>query len=116
MNPNMLNRRSMLTGGTFISLSTLLAACVPHDITTAGDGSTASGTPATNSSPSSSAGNGEYRKPQYSQANKSSMQKRASSSAGEARERSLHGSTRSKGSSQSQTKSQSQSKSKGMSR
>lgn len=60
-------------------------------------------------------GNGEYRKP-YSQANKSSMQKRASSSAGEARERSLHGSTRSKGSSQSQTKSQSQSKSKGMSR
>lgn len=30
-------------------------------------------------------GNGEYRKPQYSQANKSSMQKRASSSAGEAR-------------------------------
>lgn len=36
-------------------------------------------------------GNGEYRKPQYSQANKSSMQKRASSSAGEARERSLHG-------------------------
>ena len=66
MNPNMLNRRSMLTGGTLISLSTLLAACVPHDITTAGDGSTASGKPATNSSPSSSAGNNagndEYRK------------------------------------------------------
>ena len=66
MNPNTLNRRSMLTGGTLISLSTLLAACVPHDITTAGDGSTASGTPATNSSSSSSAGNnvgnGEYRK------------------------------------------------------
>ena len=70
MNPNMLNRRSILTGGTLISLSTLLAACVPHDITTAGDGSTASGTPATNSSSSSSAGNnasnntstGEYRK------------------------------------------------------
>ena len=66
MNPNTLNRRSMLTGGTLISLSTLLAACVPHDITTAGDGSTASGRPATNSSPSSStgnnAGNGEYRK------------------------------------------------------
>ena len=66
MNPNMLNRRSMLTGGTLITLSTLLAACVPHDITTAGDGSTASGTPATNSSSSSSAGNnvgnGEYRK------------------------------------------------------
>ena len=66
MNPNMLNRRSMLTGGTLISLSTLLAACVPHDITTAGDESTASGKPATNSSPSSSSGNnassGEYRK------------------------------------------------------
>ena len=44
------------------SRSTLLASCVPHDITTAGYGSTASGTPATNSSPSSSAGNGEYRK------------------------------------------------------
>ena len=66
MNPNMLNRRSILTGGTLISLSTLLAACVPHDITTVGDGSTASGKPATNSSPSSSAGNNagndEYRK------------------------------------------------------
>lgn len=66
MNPNMLNRRSILTGGTLISLSTLLAACVPHDITTAGDESTASGTPATNSSSSSNsgnnAGNGEYRK------------------------------------------------------
>lgn len=66
MNPNMLNRRSILTGGTLISLSTLLAACVPHDITTAGDGFTASGKPATNSSSSSSAGNnagsGEYRK------------------------------------------------------
>ena len=66
MNPNMLNRRSILTGGTLISLSTLLAACVPHDITTAGDESTASGKPATNSSPSSSSGNnassGEYRK------------------------------------------------------
>ena len=66
MNPNMLNRRSILTGGTLISLSTLLAACVPHDITTAGDGSTTSGTPATNSSSSSNsgnnAGNGEYRK------------------------------------------------------
>ena len=59
-------------------------------------------------------GNGEYRKPQYSQANKASMQKRASGSAGEARERSLHGSTRSKGSSQSQAKTQN--KSKGMSR
>ena len=66
MNPNMLNRRSILTGGTLISLSTLLAACVPHDITTAGDGSAASGTPATSSSSGSSAGNnasnGEYRK------------------------------------------------------
>ena len=70
MNPNMLNRRSMLTGGTLISLSTLLAACVPHDITTAGDGSAASGTAATSGSSSSSAGNnasnntstGEYRK------------------------------------------------------
>lgn len=66
MNPNMLNRRSILTGGTLISLSTLLAACVPHDITTAGDGSAASGTPAANSSSGSSAGNnagsGEYRK------------------------------------------------------
>ena len=62
MNPNMLNRRSMLTGGTLISLSTLLAACVPHDITTAGDGSTASGRAATNSSAGNNAGNGEYRK------------------------------------------------------
>lgn len=63
MNPNMLNRRSMLTGGTLISLSTLLAACVPHDITTAGDGSTASGAATTNSSSSTgnSAGSG-YRK------------------------------------------------------
>lgn len=66
MNPNMLNRRSMLTGGTLISLSILLAACVPHDITTAGDGSTASGRAATNNSSSSgtsnNAGNSEYRK------------------------------------------------------
>lgn len=66
MNPNTLNRRSMLTGGTLISLSTLLAACVPHDSTTAGDESTASGAAATNSSSSSSTGNnagsGEYRK------------------------------------------------------
>ena len=66
MNPNALNRRSMLTGGTLISLSTLLAACVPHDTTPTGDGSTASGTPAANSSSGSSAGNnasnGEYRK------------------------------------------------------
>ncbi|EHB87853.1 hypothetical protein HMPREF0737_00976 [Rothia mucilaginosa M508] len=65
MNPNMLNRRSILTGGTLISLSTLLATCVPHDITTAGDGSTASGA-ATTSSPSNSTSNNanssEYRK------------------------------------------------------
>lgn len=65
MNPNMLNRRSMLTGGTLISLSTLLAACVPHDITTAGDGSTASGATTSSSSINSTgnnAGSGEYRK------------------------------------------------------
>lgn len=65
MNPNMLNRRSMLTGGTLISLSTLLAACVPHDITTAGDGSTASGAATTSSSSSGTSNNassGEYRK------------------------------------------------------
>lgn len=65
MNPNILNRRSMLTGGTLISLSTLLAACVPHDITTAGDGSTASGAATTSSSSSgtsNNAGSGEYRK------------------------------------------------------
>ena len=62
MTPNMLNRRSMLTGGTLLSLSTLLAACVPHDITTAGDGSAASGTPATNSSSSTGNSAGEYRK------------------------------------------------------
>ena len=62
MNPNMLNRRSILTGGTLISLSTLLAACVPHDITTAGDASTAPGTPATNSSSSTGNSAGEYRK------------------------------------------------------
>ena len=66
MNPNTLNRRSMLTGGTLISLSALLAACVPHDITTAGDGSTASGRAAThsrsNSGTSNNANSGEYRK------------------------------------------------------
>ena len=66
MNPNMLNRRSILTGGTLISLSALLAACVPHDITTAGDGSTASGRAAThsrsNSGTSNNANSGEYRK------------------------------------------------------
>ena len=68
MNPNMLNRRSMLTGGTLISLSTLLAACAPHDITTApaGGASTTSGAAATSGSSSNSTGNnasnGEYRK------------------------------------------------------
>lgn len=64
MNPNALNRRSMLTGGSLLGLGTLLAACVPHDITTAGAGG-ASNT-ATIGSSSSSAGNnasnGEYRK------------------------------------------------------
>lgn len=62
MTPNALNRRSMLTGGSLLGLGTLLAACVPHDITTAGDGSTASGTPATNSSSSTGNSAGEYRK------------------------------------------------------
>ena len=65
MNPNTLNRRSMLTGGTLISLSTLLAACVPHDITTAGDGSTASGATITSSSSSGTSNNAsssEYSK------------------------------------------------------
>ena len=66
MTPNALNRRSMLTGGSLLGLGTLLAACAPHDTTTAGDGSTASGRAATNSSSSNSAGNnasnGEYRK------------------------------------------------------
>ena len=62
---DVLNRRSMLTGGTLISLSTLLAACVPHDITTAGDGSTASGAATTSSSSSGTSNNAsssEYRK------------------------------------------------------
>ena len=64
MTPNALNRRSMLTGGTLISLSTLLAACVPHDTTPTGGVSTASGAATTNGTPSSSTGNsaGEYRK------------------------------------------------------
>ena len=60
MNPNMLNRRSMLTGGTLISLGTMLTACAPHDTTPTGGAAT------TNSSSGSSAGNnasnGEYRK------------------------------------------------------
>ena len=60
MNPNMLNRRSMLTGGTLISLSTLLAACAPHDITTAPAGGASNA--ATSSSAGNNASNGEYRK------------------------------------------------------
>lgn len=62
MNPNMLNRRSMLTGGTLISLSTLLAACVPHDTTPTGGAATASGAATTNSSSSTGNSAGEYRK------------------------------------------------------
>lgn len=50
-------------------------------------------------------GNGEYRKPQYSQASKVSLQKRAGGGASDARERSLSGNTRSKGSVQARTKS-----------
>lgn len=50
-------------------------------------------------------GNGEYRKPQYSQASKVSLQKRASGGASDARERSLSGNTRSKGSVQARSKS-----------
>ena len=64
MNPNMLNRRSILTGGTLISLSALLAACVPHDITTAGAGgaSNAATSGSSSSSTGNNASNGEYRK------------------------------------------------------
>lgn len=59
MTPNALNRRSMLTGGTLISLGTLLTACAPHDNTT----TPAGGAATTNSSSSTgnSAGSG-YRK------------------------------------------------------
>lgn len=64
MNPNMLNRRSILTGGTLISLSTLLAACVPHDITTSGAGgaSNAATSGSSSNSTGNNASNGEYRK------------------------------------------------------
>ena len=64
MNPNALNRRSMLTGGSLLGLGTMLTACVPHDTTPTGGAATASGAPATNSSSSTgnSAGSGEYRK------------------------------------------------------
>ena len=65
MNPNALNRRSMLTGGSLLGLGTLLTACAPHDNTTtpAGGAATASGAATTNSSSSAdnSAGSG-YRK------------------------------------------------------
>ena len=63
MTPNALNRRSMLTGGTLISLGTLLTACAPHDTTPTGGAATASGAATTNSSSSTgnSAGSG-YRK------------------------------------------------------
>lgn len=65
MTPNALNRRSMLTGGTLISLGTMLTACAPHDNTTTptGGAATASGAATTNSSSSTgnSAGSG-YRK------------------------------------------------------
>ena len=66
MTPNALNRRSMLTGGTLISLDTLLTACAPHDTTPTGGAATASGAATTNSSSNSGASNnansGEYRK------------------------------------------------------
>ena len=62
MTPNALNRRSMLTGGTLISLSTQLAACVPHDTTPTGGAATASGAATTNSSSSTGNSAGEYRK------------------------------------------------------
>ena len=62
MNPNALNRRSMLTGGTLISLSTLLTACAPHDTTPTGGAATASGAATTNSSSSTGNSAGEYRK------------------------------------------------------
>ena len=62
MNPNMLNRRSMLTGGTLISLGTMLTACAPHDTTPTGGAATASGAATTNSSSSPGNSAGEYRK------------------------------------------------------
>ena len=62
MTPNALNRRSMLTGGTLISLSTLLAACAPHDTAPTGGAATASGAATTNSSSSTGNSAGEYRK------------------------------------------------------
>ena len=62
MTPNMLNRRSMLTGGTLISLGTLLTACAPHDTTPTGGAATASGAATTNSSSNTGNSTGEYRK------------------------------------------------------
>lgn len=67
MNPNALNRRSMLTGGSLLGLGTLLTACTPHDNTTtpAGGASTASSVSTASSSSSTSADNSAgsgYRK------------------------------------------------------
>lgn len=62
MTPNALNRRSMLTGGTLISLGTLLTACAPHDTTPTGGASTASSVSAASSSSSTGNSAGEYRK------------------------------------------------------
>ena len=67
MNPNALNRRSMLTGGSLLGLGTLLTACAPHDNTTtpAGGTSTASSVSTASSSSSTSADNSAgsgYRK------------------------------------------------------
>ena len=62
MTPNALNRRSMLTGGTLISLGTLLTACAPHDTTPTGGAATASGAATTSSSSSTGNSAGEYRK------------------------------------------------------
>ena len=56
MNPNALNRRSMLTGGSLLGLGTLLTACAPHDNTPTGGAAT------TNSSSSTGNSAGEYRK------------------------------------------------------
>ena len=62
MNPNALNRRSMLTGGSLLGLGTLLTACAPHDNTPTGGAATASGAATTNSSSSTGNSAGEYRK------------------------------------------------------
>ena len=62
MTPNALNRRSMLTGGTLISLGTLLTACAPHDTTPTGGAATASGAATTNSSSTGNSAGSGYRK------------------------------------------------------